>query len=90
MSRIKINKIKETTAELYGPRGGHIGTITSELQLNDIRIQIMKQNLSGYYIIWENRQIFINRDGRLHEWPVGFFDIEENQLYTLMECEKEV
>lgn len=46
---IKINAIIEPVCPLFNPEGCWIGDITSELQLNDVRLQIKKAKLEGYY-----------------------------------------
>ena len=81
---MKINTIEETTAELFGPDDKHIGHITGVLQLNDIRIQVKKGSLEGYYIVWKDTILYIDIHGKLDEWPDGFFDIEDKQLHELL------
>ncbi len=44
----------------------------------------MKAKAEGYYILWEDRQIFIDSSGYLDEWPKGFFDTNDIQLETLL------
>lgn len=92
MNNVKINQIEETTCQLFDPEDNLIGDITSVLQLNDVRIQIMQQKLKGYYFIWmhdpknpvNGRRLDINPDGRMPDWPNGFFDEWDNQLSTLI------
>jgi len=80
---IQIHTITETTAKLYLD-GDLIGTINSLLELNDVRIQIMQAKAIGYYIYWQDKILYIDDNGRLDEWPKGFFDEYENQLDTLL------
>lgn len=82
---VKINDIKETTATLIDPQGEIVGQIESQLQLDDIRIQIKKEKISGYTIKWVNHLITISVDGYLSEWPFGFFDITDLQLEELLD-----
>ena len=81
---VKINDIKETTATLINPEGIVVGEIKSQLQLDDIRIQIKKQKLSGYTIKWIDYIIEIFDTGGLSELPFGFFDIMDIQLNELI------
>ena len=81
---VKINDIKETTATLINPEGIVVGEIKSQLQLDDIRIQIKKQKLSGYTIKWIDYMIEIFDTGGLSELPFGFFDIMDTQLNELI------
>ena len=81
---IKINEIKETTATLIDPQGIIVGEIKSQLQLDDVRIQVKKQKVSGYTIKWGDYIIEIFDTGGLDEWPFGFFDIGDIQLNELI------
>lgn len=64
METIKINNnIKEDEVPLYNPQGKLIGIIKNELAFNDIRIQIYKNKLEGYYIIWKDRVYKFNKYG---------------------------
>ena len=83
---VKINTIKETTYILIDPQGIVVGEIASQLQLDDIRIQIKKQCISGYTINWKDQLINISKDGSFDTWPVGFFDIMDTQLNELLDC----
>jgi predicted ATPase len=80
---IKINKIIEPKCTLYHPDGTVIGEISSMLEFNDIRIQIMKNKVFGYYVIWEDKQINIDKYGNVDEWPKGFYDLIDEQLDNL-------
>ena len=83
---IKINEIKETTCILIDPQGVVVGEIASQLQLDDVRIQIKKQCVSEYTIKWKDQLINISKDGSFDIWPVGFFDIMDTQLNELLDC----
>lgn len=89
---VKINKdIKDSVAYLLH-NGIEIGAISTELELNDVRLQIAKQRLNGYYIIFYNgdglQEISILQDGSLSSWPYGFFDTQQKQLKELVKCKK--
>jgi hypothetical protein len=81
---IQVREIKETECQLINPCGAVIGIIKSELQLNDVRLQIFRKKLEGYSLYWSGRRLPINRYGRLDEWPDGFFDIWEKQIDELI------
>ena len=83
---VKINEIKETTAKLYKDKE-LVGEITSYLQLQDIRIQIKEAKAEGYFIDWNDHRINIDKNGLLSDWPLGFFDIVDDQLDTLLGLE---
>jgi predicted ATPase len=88
MKEIKINKVEEPTCSLYDPDSNHIGEINSTLELNDVRIQIKNNGVSGYYIMWKGSPIRIDRRGNLEAWPKGFYDIIDDQLMELLDWEK--
>lgn len=89
---VKINKdVKDSVAYLFH-NSVEIGTISNQLQLNDVRLQIARQKLNGYYIIFCNgdglQEISILPDGSLSIWPEGFFDTQQKQLAELVKCKK--
>jgi hydrogenase maturation factor len=88
---VKINKIKDSKAYLFY-NSIEIGLISNQLQLNDVRLQIAKQKLSGYYIIFHNgkglQAINIRPDGSLSRWPSGFFDANEKILAEIVRIKK--
>jgi predicted ATPase len=85
MTEIKINKVEEPTCSLYDPNDNLIGEINSTLVLNDVRIQIKNNKVSGYYIMWKGITIRIDKIGNLKEWPKGFYDILDDQLMDLLD-----
>lgn len=40
--------------------------------------------IAGTVIKWENQTLKIDKEGRLDEWPLGFFDTCENLLHELL------
>ena len=81
---IVIRNIQDLPAKLYSPNDKLIGIIKNQLQLYDIQIQIASQRLEGYYIMFKGIKIEINRFGVHKEYPLGFFDIQDDQLMTLL------
>jgi hypothetical protein len=83
---VKINRnLKEPECSLYGPDGTFLGVIDSGIILNDVRLQIKRQKLEGYYILFKNHIITIHSNGRLNHYPDGFYDTWSNQLFELIE-----
>lgn len=85
---IKINDIVDMPVEVYY-NGECVGVINTQYQLNDIRLQVKSQNLSGVYFHFLRPDGVVDRidcysDGNLSRWPKGFFDLIENQLYKLI------
>ncbi len=80
---VKINKIEIQTVELFDPNGKSLGFVNS-YEFNDVRIQIKKQQLEGYYCLFEGVKHEIQKNGRLNYWPEGLFDLFEKQLMQLI------
>lgn len=82
-TEIEIKRISPERCDLYNSSDKLIGTIYNEYELNHIRIQIAKRNVYGYYVMWKNQKILIEPDGKIINWPIGFYDIQEKQLAEL-------
>lgn len=85
---LKINNVVDMTVEVYH-NDKLIGTIDTQYQLNDIRLQVKKQKLSGVYFIFVRSnddviRIDCDSNGNLSKWPKGFFDVIEKQLRELV------
>lgn len=85
---IKINNVVDMTVEVYH-NDKLIGAIDTQYQLNDIRLQVKRQKLSGVYFIFVRSnddviRIDCDSNGNLSKWPKGFFDVIEKQLYELV------
>ena len=80
---VKINKITPPIAELFDPNHNSLGFVENELELNDVRIQIMNQQLEGYYFKFNNNIIPVYPSGKIDNWVTGFYDQQEQQLATL-------
>lgn len=85
---LKINNVVDNTVEVYH-NDELIGAIDTQYQLNDIRLQVKEQSLSGVYFHFMRPDGVVERidcdsSGNLSRWPKGFFDKIENQLYKLV------
>ena len=70
---IKINRIIPPTLQIYTPNGELLGTV-NEYEFLDIRVQIKKHQVSGYYGIFNGERINIDRNGELEKYPNGLLD----------------
>lgn len=86
---IEIKRIVPERVDLHDSSGELIAVDMNEYELNHVRIQIARKKLSGYYILWKQKQIIIEDNGKLAEWPEGLFDIQEKQLAELFKAQKE-
>jgi predicted ATPase len=82
--KVVINHITETTCELHHETDGFIGEIKNVVTLNDIRIQILTNKLSGYFCMFEGHKIEISPRGKITNWVKGFFDLCEEQLDIIL------
>ena len=54
------------------------------LIFEDIRLQISEKQMNGYYVIFHDEKITIDRNGTLEKWPNGLFDKHEDILSKLL------
>jgi len=67
MIKIKTDKeIENDSVELFDNLGNKIGNIESTLQLQDVCVQIKKENTNGYYVIFKGTKNIIENNGRLY------------------------
>ena len=67
MIKIKTDKeIENDLVELFDNLGNKIGNIESGLQMQDVCVQIKKENANGYYVIFNGIKTIIESDGRIY------------------------
>jgi predicted ATPase len=89
---ITIKEIKERPAKVYH-NDTFIGEITDQYQLNDIRIQVGKNQIEGVYFLFDIgngviHQINLDKYGQPDTWPNGFFDLMEYQLFEILDMNR--
>ena len=77
---ITINKIVEPICPLFDNKDNKIGEVTSSLQMNDVRLQIHRLKLKGYYFVYKDEKIYINKYGGIINQKPGFYDMFDDQL----------
>ncbi len=87
MKMIKPVNIQPQLVECYDNTDNFIGYL-NEYEFNDLRCQIAEAHVSGYYSLFNSEKLFINADGRLDNWPTGFFDTIEGQLARLFKAQR--
>ena len=80
---VQINNITDVPCLLYNPENVLVGTITDHLQFCDVRLQIKRRNLEGYYVMFNGQKILIKPNGEPETWPLDFFDMLDNLLSKL-------
>lgn len=71
---IVINEIVEPKSQLFF-NNELVGEITSHLQLNDCLLQISKEKLDGYSLLYEGEKYSIKSNGRIENG---------NRIYPLL------
>lgn len=85
MEKIKINNnIQEEHVPLYNPKGELVGIIKNELAFNDVRLQIQRKKLEGYYFVYKGRTHQIPINGHVDPWPDNLYETNLNQLSELL------
>lgn len=74
MAEVTINNHIDPEVMLYGPDGNEIGIIKNETALDDVRLQIYRKHLTGYYFAYNGEKIHIDSAGNVEKWPDGCFD----------------
>jgi len=83
---IKKREIIPQTVEIFDPENKSLGMF-NEYEFNDLRIQIKKENIEGYYVKFNEHKINICPNGKVEKWPSGFFDLQERQFSELFKLD---
>jgi len=65
-----------STAYLYNDKDIPMGLITTYKHLLAVRLHIMENKLSDWYLMFAEQKINISSNGDLDKWPKGFFEQE--------------
>ena len=77
------NQLKNESVKLYLD-DNFIGTIETQEAFYDVRVQIMKNKLEGYYIMTSNNEkVQLYSDGKTSKQPEGLFNVSLNLLSKL-------
>jgi hypothetical protein len=79
---IQYNKIEPQTVEIWNSDG--FFARVNEYEFNDIRIQIKKEQAEGFYVMLDDRRYYIDKGGKVVDWPVGLFNTINDQLTELI------
>lgn len=84
--KVRIKRIQIPTVKLCFPDGEYY--FLNEYEFMNVRAQIAKYELEGYYILYEDRKININRYGELSENPRGLFDYIPRKYSEIQDIRK--
>lgn len=83
-NEIVVRNIKDEYCSIYKPNGELLIHTNDLLIFEDIRLQISEKQMNGYYVIFHDEKITIDRNGTLEKWPNGLFDKHEDILSKLL------
>ena len=83
-SAIQINNELDPTTKLYDPQGNLVGEIKNNTAMCDVCVQIARNKLSGYYVMFNEQKVTIEADGRIRNPPEGFYDAEDKIMRELV------
>lgn len=78
------NRLHDERIEFFNANGEYIGNTTNLLTFTDVRLQIARRKLTGFYLKFRGKKIEIDCNGNLKEWPNGLMDKNTNQLCELL------
>ena len=87
---IIVNKIIEPICEVFDKDNNKLGSISSVLEYNDIRLQINRaykrgNPINGIYFLYKGNKMYINEMGGLINPLSGFYDTFDNQLDEMLQ-----
>lgn len=80
---IQIKTIIPPTVIVYNPDGVELGTV-NEYEFLDIRVQIKKAQVFGYYLIFKGKKVRIDKNGELEDYPNGLLDTMTDYYFELL------
>lgn len=82
MNKIKIKVITPEVIEVFSPDGISCGNL-NEIEFLDLRCQIKKYKIRGFYIYHSGDKVFINNNGMLSKYVPIFVDSIYKYNYLL-------
>ena len=83
---IKVNKYEAQIIEHFDAEGNSLGFL-NELENADLRCQIAEQKVCGYYLVFNNKRVDIQSNGRLI-WEEDLYDTNSNLLARLFKAQR--
>ena len=88
MGNIKVKTYKIQTVEHFDNNNQSLGFL-NEHESTDLRCQIAENEVEGYYLMFKDKKIFIDRRGHVSDWERGLYDTSEillSRLFKLRNC----
>ena len=88
MNKVKIKVITPEVIEVFSPDGISCGTL-NEIEFLDLRCQIKKHKIRGFYIYHNGDKVFINNNGMLSKYVPIFVDsIYKYNYLIIIKCKR--
>lgn len=81
-NKIKIKVIPQEVIEVFTPDGSSCGKL-NEIEFLDLRCQIKKFKIRGFYLYYNAEKVYINRNGLLSKWIPIFTESIDKYNYLL-------
>jgi hypothetical protein len=87
---IQPNKIDVQVFEHFDPQDKSLGFLNDYENL-DLRAQIAKAKMSGYYLMFKGEKIMIQPNGKISplNWVEGLYDMQERLLCELFKAQRD-
>ena len=86
---IQVNKIIPQTVEAFDSEGNSLGML-NEYEFNDLRLQICAHQQEGYYLMFNNIKISIDKYGDCDRYPSEFFSLLDTQLGNISKMRRKI
>lgn len=80
---IQVNKITPQVVEHFDPDNNSLGFLNYEEHL-DLRVQIKKEQIFGYYLVFNDKKIRLDLNGECEDYPIGLYETITNYLFQLI------
>ena len=72
---IKIERYESPKVDMFKSTGEFFGVINNEHEFNNVRIQMLKENVTNdYYFMWGEIKITVSDEGNMSSFPWGLYD----------------
>lgn len=89
IEEIKYKKHVFEIVEWFKNDGSYLGIIENEHNFNNLRIELVKNNLTQEcYFMWNNQKITLDEDGNMSIFPKGLYDHVQVVLSELIKLRK--
>jgi hypothetical protein len=87
---VKYKKHKFEIVEWFKNDETKLGEIENEHDFNNLRIELVKNNLTQYcYFMWNNKKITLDEEGNMSSFPRGLYDHVQMAMSELFKLRKQ-